>query len=124
MDNRWMVTTMPLRSNVSAPRYRTIRILILVDTCLEGFLEARRLARAVLSANTGASQFSPEELNRLLASLALDSDARIAFICRLRPCHLRWCSQRAISRQMAIERRRRRSAQDDVNLGRNGVFTL
>ena len=66
---------MPFRSNVSAPRYRTI--LILVEACLEGFLEARRLARAVLSANTGPSQFSPEELNRFLASIALDSDARV-----------------------------------------------
>ena len=47
-----MATTIPLRSNVSAPRYRTIRILILVDTCLEGFLEARRLARAALSAKS------------------------------------------------------------------------
>jgi hypothetical protein len=105
-----MATRMPLHSNVSAPGYRTIRILLLVDTCLEGFLEARRLARAALSANTGASQFSPEELNRFLTSIALDSDARIAFICRLRPCHLRWCWQRAISHQMAIERRATRSA--------------
>ena len=103
VNNRWMATTMP--SNVSTPRYRTIRFLILVRPASRPFLKPGASARSVLSVNAGASQLSLEEVNRLLASIALDSGARVELICWLRPCHLRWCSQRAISRRMAIKHR-------------------
>jgi hypothetical protein len=68
-------------------------------------------ARALFGASTGASQQrSPEKLNRLLASIALYSDALVALIRSASTRHLRCCSQRAIARQSRSSAGRRLSA--------------
>ena len=65
-----------------ARRYRTIRILILLGTCLTGFLQAQAPPPEPpqVRAQGAPQQFSPEELNRLLAPIALYPDALVALI--------------------------------------------
>ncbi|HEY5812832.1 MAG TPA: DUF3300 domain-containing protein, partial [Terrimicrobiaceae bacterium] len=63
-------------------RYRTIRILMLLGTCLTGFLQAQAPPPepSQVRAQSAPQQFSPEELNGLLAPIALYPDALIALI--------------------------------------------
>ncbi len=61
-----------------ARRYRTIRILILLGTCLTGLLRAQ--APPPESTQGGPGHFYAEELDRLLAPIALYPDALIALI--------------------------------------------
>lgn len=65
-----------------ARRYRTIRILILLGTCLTGFLQAQAPPPEPpqVRAQSAPQQLSPEELNRLLAPIALYPDALVALI--------------------------------------------
>ena len=81
--------------------------LILVGTCLEGFLEAQApspepswvRAQPPLGNSLLKNSIESRLYGSLLACTHCVNSIRFA------PSQMRWCSQRAISRQMAIQRR-------------------